>query len=179
MTELSKVYGGALFDLSAEENISEEILSQFKVLNECFAQNPDFAKILDAPNIKKEEKLKMLDECFADKINERLLSFIKILCEKGIAGYFADAYKEFCRRYNTANNIMDITAVSAAALNEKQMQSLMDKLNSMYSGKTINLSVKVEPQLIGGMRLELEGKQLDGSVKANLAGIKSKITATM
>ena len=69
MTEFSSGYGSALYDLAAETNTLDEILEQMKVISGVLRENPDFIKVLDAPMISKEDKLKVEYDKFKDKEN--------------------------------------------------------------------------------------------------------------
>ena len=63
---------------------------------------------------------------------------------------------------------------SAVALTKEQEQALTAKLEQV-SGKKVSLSVKVDPSVVAGLRVEMEGKQLDGTVAGRIADISRKI----
>ena len=63
---------------------------------------------------------------------------------------------------------------SAVALSDEQMAALKDKLEKI-SGKTVSLTQKKDPTVLAGLRVELEGKQLDGTVKSRLDGLSRKL----
>ena len=69
MTEVGSVYGGALFDLAADEGVTLEILGQLQVLSESFLQEPAFVKLLSAHSLAKKERCKIVDESFAGKVH--------------------------------------------------------------------------------------------------------------
>ena len=51
MSQIGNVYGQALYGLAKEENLSDEILRQLAVLEQSFAQEPQFLRLLSAPNV--------------------------------------------------------------------------------------------------------------------------------
>ena len=81
---------------------------------------------------------------------------------------------EYARRYNRDNGIAEATATSAVPMTEAQAEALKQKLEKL-SGKKISLSLKTDPSLLGGVRVELEGKELDGTVKGRLDGLSRKL----
>ena len=87
---------------------------------------------------------------------------------------FAGCCEEYTRRYNADHNIAEAVVTSAVALNEEQMEALKKKLEKI-SGKNISLIVKTDPSVVAGLRVELEGKQLDGTVQGRLAGVSRKL----
>ena len=88
MTRIGNVYGEALYTLTQEENLSETVLQELTALEESFAQDPDFLRLLDAPNLPKEERCRILDDCFRGKLHIYVLNFLKILAEKSYARHF-------------------------------------------------------------------------------------------
>ena len=60
-------------------------------------------------------------------------------------------------------------------LDDKQKAALKEKLKKI-SGKDIELKVKVDPEVLAGLRVELEGKQLDGTVQGRLSDVSRKLS---
>ena len=131
MTEIATIYGGALYDLAAGENLSLEILGQLKVLQSCFETEPTFAKLLSAYHVPKAERCKIIDDSFTGKVHPYVMNFLKILTEKGYVRHFSDCCEAYCVRYNQANNILPVTAVTAVAMDAGQQERLLKKLEDL------------------------------------------------
>ena len=78
--------------------------------------------------------------------------------------------------YNQAHGILEATAISAVPLTEQQRAALHAKLESL-TGKTIDLKTKVDAKVLGGIRLDIEGTELDGTVQNRLASLRRDIAA--
>ena len=174
MTGIARVYGGSLYDLAAEEQLTGSILEQLTQVRQLFRDNPDYLRLLNEPSIPMAERLGLVESAFGDQAERYLINFIKILCERGYLGDFGGCCDEFTRRYNADNGIADVHVTSAVALTQAQEQALTARLEQV-SGKKVNLSVKVDPSVIAGLRVEMEGKQLDGTVAGRIADISKKI----
>ena len=72
-------------------------------------------------------------------------------------------------RYNQAHGILEAAATTAVAMTEQQVKSLHEKLEKL-TGKTIDLKTKVDPAVLGGIRLDIEGTELDGTVQEPSGG---------
>ena len=81
-------FAKALYTLVAEEKLEGEALQQLEVMQQAFDQEPNFVALLAAPNLSKQEKCIILDNCFRDKVHIYVLNFIKLLTEKGGIRYF-------------------------------------------------------------------------------------------
>jgi len=177
MTSVGVNYAQALYSLAKEEALTEQILEQLRVLNEAFAQEPDYLRLLSAHNITKQERCQVLDRCFAGKVHPYVLNFMKLLTEKGYARHFDDCCKAFVAQYNEDNGILSIRAVSAVALTQAQTEKLTGKLESI-TGKKVQLLSRVDPSCLGGIRLDYDGKRLDGTVQHRLDQIGAMLKNT-
>ncbi|MDO4619526.1 MAG: ATP synthase F1 subunit delta [Lachnospiraceae bacterium] len=174
MTQTARLYGGSLYELAAEEQLTDNILEEMKAIRRLFWENPDYVKLLADPAIPKEERKDLIEKTFGDQAERYLVNFLKMLCERGILQEFAGCCEEFTRRYNADHNIAEAVAVSAVPLSEKQLQALQEKLEKI-SGKKIALTQKTDPSVLGGLRVEMEGKLMDGTVQGRLSGISRKL----
>ncbi len=177
MTEISKAYGGALYDLVSENVglVKDIVLEELAGVRDIFAEHPDYLKLLATPGIPKKEREEILDETFAGRIHPYLLNFLKLLCINGYLGELPSCEKEYRRRYNEARGISIASVTSASPLTEEQEQRLSESLSDA-TGRTVLLECRVDPSLLAGIRLELDGKQLDGSVKHRLDAIRARLS---
>ena len=179
MTEVGSVYGQALYDLAHSEGLSKAILDELGILNHCFTvEEPAFLKLLSTPTLTKQERCQILDDSFRGKLQPYLLNFLKILTEKGYIRHFShccDAYQE---NYYRDNNILLVKAVTAVPLTIDQLKRLTKKLSSI-TGKQIELRCAVDPNCLGGVRLDYDGKRLDDTVAHRLAAVRSALKNTV
>ena len=178
MTEVGSVYGEALYSLAREEALSETILRQLKTLDGCFAQEPGFLRLLGAPNLNKAERCRILDDSFRGQVEPYVLNFLKILTEKGYVRHFHACYEAYRELYNQDNGILPVTAVTAAPMSDKQKAVLTEKLNRI-TGKSIELENKLDPAVLGGVRLDYDGKRVDDTVSHRLDAIRSMLSNTV
>ena len=174
MTATARLYGGSLYDLAAEEGLTDVLMQQTEEVRKLFQENPDYVKLLMEPSIPKKERTDLIETAFGAQAERYLVNFLKLLCEKGIIGEFSGCCQEFVRRYNADHNIAEAVVTSAVALSQEQMKALKDKLEKV-SKKQVHLVQIKDSSVIGGLRVELEGKQLDGTVQGRLSGLSRKM----
>ncbi len=174
MTQAAKVYGGSLYDLAAEEKLDGQIMEQMNEIRQIFRENPAYLRLLGEPSIPQSERIKLLDEAFGGQVETYLLNFLKLLCEKKLLREFSGCCEEFTRRYNLDHGIVEAVVTSAVKLKEEQMEALRAKLEKT-SGKKIHLTQKTDTSVVAGLRVEMEGKQLDGTVQGRISEITKKL----
>lgn len=178
MTEVGNVYGEALYTLARDEGLSKTILEQLRVLDRSFQQEPDFLRLLAAPNLPKAERCRILDDSFRGQIEPYILNFLKILTEKGYVRHFSACVEAYRALYNQDNGILPVTAVSAVPLNGQQLAALTEKLNRI-TGKHVELENKLDPAVLGGLRLDYDGKRIDDTVSHRMDAIRNMLQSTV
>ena len=178
MTEVGNVYGEALYTLARDEDLSKTILEQLRVLDRSFQQEPDFLRLLAAPNLPKAERCRILDDSFRGQIEPYILNFLKILTEKGYVRHFSACVEAYRALYNQDNGILPVTAVSAVPLNGQQLAALTEKLNRI-TGKHVELENKLDPAVLGGLRLDYDGKRIDDTVSHRMDAIRNMLQGTV
>ena len=178
MTQYARVYGGSLYDLATEEQFADIIKGEMLAIKDLFRENPDYLKLLCEPSIKADERKKLIEEAFGNQVQRYLVNFIKMLCERNLLREYEGCCEEYVQRYNADHNIAEAVVTSAVALSDTQLSALKDKLETV-SGKKISLQAKVDPAVLAGLKVELEGKQLDGTVQGRLSGMSKKLNETI
>ena len=178
MNQIATAYGQGLYTLAKEEGLAQSILQQLKVLQACFEEQPEYGKLLSSHSLSKEERIRVLDGDFREKVHPYVLNFLKILTEKGYIRYFSDCCQVFIHQYLEDNGILEVYALSAIPLTEVQQERLMEKLGAM-TGKKIDLICRVDPAVLGGIRLNFNGKQVDGTLQGRLASMEKMLKNTV
>ena len=178
MSRTGTIYGGALYSLCQEENLTESVLQELEVLGAGISDAPDFLRLLSEPNVPVQERLQIVDDCFRDKVHPYVLNFLKLLTEKGLCKAFPDCVRAYIQQYNDDHDILPVTAVTAIALTPAQAERLTHKLSGL-TGKQIQLTNRVDAACVGGVVLDYDGKRVDGSVAGRLESIRSLLKNTV
>ena len=78
MTQAANTYAQALYALAKDEGLDAQILQEMDVLKQAFDREPEFVRLLSAPNLPKAERCGILDESFRGKVHIYVLNFMKI-----------------------------------------------------------------------------------------------------
>jgi F-type H+-transporting ATPase subunit delta len=175
VNEFSRVYGEALFELSLEESRDAVVLSQVRVLKTILMDEPQYLKLINARSVPIAERLSLLDEAFGSQVDTNLLNFLKILCQRGAFDQFHGCAEVYESLYNEHHGIIPATVVSAVPLDKDQRARIIEALERK-TGKTIELTEKVDPELRGGIRCEMAGKRLDNSILNKMDSLRRALS---
>ena len=178
MTEVGNVYGESLYELAKAESLSQRIGEELAVLQQSFRQEPDFICLLGTPSLTKAERCRILDEGFRGKVHPYVLNFMKILTEKGYMRHFSDCCDAYTQHFDQDNGIVRVSAVTAVPLTPQQEQRLKEKLERI-TGKEIKLHNRIDPAVLGGVRLDYDGQRLDDTVSHRMEAIRDLLSKTV
>ena len=171
MTEIAKEYGTALFSLAMEEGKTEEYAEALRTVLGIFEQNPEYLSLLSGPSIPLGERLSSLREVFASALPVHVLSYLSLLCEKGRISCFGESAEEYFALLNASRNRSNAVVTSAVSLTDGEKDQLRRKLEALRGG-TVQMTFSVDPSLLGGVVVEMDGKVLDGSLRHRFREVK-------
>ncbi|MDO4355883.1 MAG: ATP synthase F1 subunit delta [Clostridia bacterium] len=175
MTELQKEYGEALYLLCGEEDIDAAVLDELEALKNAFAESPDYLRLLDNRALPIESRLQILDEGFSGRVHPYVLNFMKLLTERGAIAEFSGCATQFRQMYLSAHGIVEAKVTTAVALTDAQAKELKAKLEAM-SGRQVLMQAGVNPELLGGVLVEMDGQRYDNTVRHRLEDIRHTLT---
>lgn len=175
MTELQREYGEALYLLCSEEGLDAAVLDEVTAVAGAFEESPDYVRLLNNRALSVESRLQILDEGFSGRVHPYVLNFMKILTERGAIADFCGCVEQFRQMYLKAHNIVEAKVTTAVALTDVQKQELTKKLEKI-SGSEVQLLTKVNPELLGGVLVEMDGQRYDNTVKHRLEDIRVRLS---
>lgn len=173
----ANVYGDAWFSYAEESGRLDELYEETGAVLEVFRQHKDLQKLLCAPTLSMQQKAEVLDGVLKNRIDEHLLSFLKILVEKNhfreletIAAHFQSCYKQY-------RNIGVVSIRSATVLNAAQREKIESRILELTSYESLEPVYEVEPELIGGLVIRIQDRVVDSSIKTKLERMKQQLEA--
>ena len=166
MERLSIIYASALFDIALQKDAVDEFLGQAVFLHDTLSDE-EFRHMLVHPQISAGEKHAIFREAFAEKINIDLLGFLYLVSDKNREIYLIPALKALIGLIERHNKIVTARVLSAAPYDDKQAESLRAILSNKLE-KQVRLDLKVDPSLIGGPYIFVDGYYIDWTVKKRL-----------
>ncbi len=170
-------YGRALWILSSEDGTQDAVFESLSGIMTLLSEYPDYAKLLDTPAIAAEEKHALIASAFGE-CEQNVKNFMMLLCDRREVCQFPACYRTYESLYREAMGITEAVCTTATPLSDAQRNALCQKIADM-TGKRVTLREQIDPSLIGGIVLHVDGKQLDGSVKTRLDSFKAALAGTI
>jgi len=170
MAQLSNRYATALFELSLEHGTLNDDIDQAILLRDTLREE-DCHKVITHPRISMEEKRTFFEGAFSGQISQDLMGFLHLAVAKNREDQIVSVLSQFIDM--GYNHIRRTTAlvISAVPLKEKQIADLTALLARKLN-KQVELKLKVDPSVIGGLYIQVDGYFVDRTVKTRLNEMK-------
>ena len=171
-SRISKRYAGALFSLGQEDGSFATYGRELEEFKDFFLKNADFGNAVSNPIYKLEERKNVLKFVLGkSNFSKQVKNFLNLLLDKNRIGSLEAIVDKYAMLTDEVSNIAHAEIITARHLQDKTLQKVVDSLKEMIS-KDIKAEVKEDPELIGGIVVKIGDLVLDGSVKAQLEGLK-------
>jgi len=170
-------YAKAFFSLAKEKNLQETLKSDVELIFSICEKSSDFILLLETPIVKTMKKVELFTLIFSGKIHDHTLNFLKLIAENKREIYIPGICRNFLSLTRKDQNIKTAVLTTASEIETDTVKKIK-KLIEKELGTKIELSTKVNSNIIGGLILRLEDKQCDASVTTQLKKIKQTLLET-
>ena len=169
-------YGKALFGVAEAYGKVDEILEEMIFIDHLFRQYPKYYSLLLNPGVEKSVKKLLIKEIFEGKITQVLLNFMMLLFDKRRFVSCGGITEQYQKYVSESRNLLEGMVVSAIPLEEDKVREIQETVSRLMR-KEVTLHNKIDPQIIGGIKIFVEDKTIDASVQTRLKIMKDRLKA--
>ena len=168
-------YAKSFMQLAKEKSLLEELKRDVEGILNAIRESTELSNFLSSPLIKIDKKKVILNEVFKSKVNELSLKFILLIADQKREALLKAICEEFIKQYNQEHQIARVQLSTATKLTDAQRKEVLNFIDKNYDFNSVELEEIVDEELIGGLILRIEDKQIDGSIKRKLQDIKQEL----
>ena len=167
------MYARALFEAARDEGRLEPVREELGDFVEAQRQVPELRGLLRNPQLDHRAKAAALEELLGG--DEKLVrNFLLLLAEKNRAGEIEEIAREFDRLVARAEGILDVELTTAVELSDEEARGVISQIEEA-SGRKVEATHNVDPDLIGGIVLQAGSMRLDASVRGRLNRLRTEL----
>ena len=174
---VGRVYAQALLEMATERGVVDEVALEVQDLLPLIAEDGDLYRLLVNPAIGDQERGQIIQRIFEGKVSDLLYKMLRVLGDKGRLGSLPEVASGYLLAVAEARGQVDVEAHVASPLDEATAKRVADQIGEALGGKGVTLTQKVEPSLIGGMKIKVGDRLIDASVASQLRNMKNKMIA--
>ena len=173
MSVVDRVYAKALFEAAQEQGKLEPVGEQLSQLVDAEREVPELRELLRNPQLDPRARRAALEDVLGSS-DELLRNFLLVLSDKGRAGQLEEIAAEFERLVAEAAGIVHAELTTAVELSEDEADKLLGQIEQA-SGRKVEATRAVDPDLIGGIVLQVGSHRLDASVRGRLDRLRRQL----
>ncbi len=165
-----RTYARALFDAAKENGRLAAVHQELSDFSAAVREVPELRTVLRNPELDPETKAGIV----ADLIGEAdplVQNFLRLAAEKGRIGEIEEIVREFDRLLAAEERRLEVELTTAYELSDEEASGILDQIEKA-SGRTVEASRKVDPNLIGGFVLQAGSMRVDASVRGRIEGLR-------
>lgn len=171
----AKNYADALVKIGQDKAMPyEEILENLIFIKNTCESSNELTTVLENPAVSNEAKYSIIDDIFENRINIKIIEFLKILIEKKRFKEFEGIISAFSDELDKINNIQRVEVVSAISLDEGTKKRITEKLQNKLK-KNIIAEWQVNEDIISGLIVKINDDVIDSSLKNKLESLCKNI----
>jgi F-type H+-transporting ATPase subunit delta len=173
MEEIARVYARALFEAAKDKGKLDAIRDQLGQFVDAVAENRDMQLFLFSPYFSSAEKSEGLKRAVAGAEPE-LLNFLELLIEKGRMPVIYRIRRQFDDLWAKENKRLGVTVTSAIELDPEIVERIGSEIEQQ-TGNTVDLQSRVDPDILGGLVVQVGNMVLDTSIRNRLEKLRKSV----
>ncbi len=173
MEEIAEVYARSLFEVARESGKVDEVREQLGQVAESVDSSRDLQVFFFSPYFSSEEKVQSLGRAL-DDADPIVVNFLGVLIEKHRMPAIFRIRQRFEALWQAENKVLPVQVTSAIELPEDTIRSIGDRIGER-TGRKVVLTSEVDPDILGGLVLQVGNNVLDASIRNRLENLRKQV----
>jgi F-type H+-transporting ATPase subunit delta len=173
MEEIAEVYARSLFEVAKEHDVLERVHDELGEFAEALGDDRTLQVFLFSPYFSSEEKREGVRRIVSDA-DERFVNFLELVAERHRMPALFRIKREFDALWAEENQLLPVTVTSAIELDEELVEEIGKRIEEQ-TGRTVELSSNVDPDVLGGLMVRVGNMVLDDTVRNKLERLRKQV----
>jgi ATP synthase F1 delta subunit len=171
--ELAEVYARALFEAAKDDDVLDRVHDELGEFADALDSDRNLQIFLFSPYFSSEEKKDGVTKIVTDA-DERLVNFLELLAERHRMPALFRIRRTFDSMWAEENKLLPVTVTSAVDLDESLVKDIGKRIEEQ-TGRKVELSSNVDPDVLGGLQVQVGNMVLDASVRNRLEQLRKQV----
>jgi len=173
MEEIAQVYARSLFEAAKDQDKLDEVREQLGMFADAVAESHDLQVFFFSPYLSTQEKTDGLRRAI-EGADEAFLNFLDLLVENHRMPVIFRIRREFDELWEDENQLLPVQVTSAVPLDDAIVQEIGSTIGAQ-TGKRVELSSRVDPDILGGIVVRAGNAILDASIRNRLEQLRKQV----
>lgn len=172
---VNRAYAQALFEMAEEQGALDQTADEMDQIGELLHSEPGLARLLESPSLSTSSRSGAIERVFKDRVSDTVYRFLQVLNQKGRTNALRGIVQAFSDLIGERRGIVEVDAFVPERLEPSQANEVAQRIGQIL-GRQVVLHQYVDPELIGGLKLRVGDRMIDGSVATQLHRMRRNLT---
>ena len=173
MQEIAEVYARSLFEVAKEHDVLDDVHEQLGEFADELEKNRELQVFFFSPYFSSEEKKDGISKLVEDA-DEHMIRFLELLAERHRMPVLPRIRREFEAMYAEERKLLPVTITSAVELDANTVKRIGKRIEE-ETGKRIELATSVDPDVIGGLAMQVGNLIMDATIRSRLERLRKEV----
>lgn len=173
-SSIAKRYATALFQLSKEHQLLDQMESELRVVKEVLAGNSELKAVLKSPKLSNDKKKEIIRGSFGE-VHTFVLNTLLILIDRHREDYIIDMADQFIQLANDDRGIAEAQVYTIRPLTDDEQGALSSSFAAKVGKKSLRINNIVDSNLLGGVKIRIGNRIFDGSLSGKLERLERQL----
>ncbi len=173
MEEIAEVYSRSLFEVASEQGDLDRIHDELGEFADTLSEDRDLQVFFFSPYFSSQEKKEGIAKLIEDA-DENFIRFLELLAERHRMPAIFRIRRGFDEMWREENKLLEVHVKSAVKLDPELVEGIGKKIEEQ-TGRRIELSSEVDPDVLGGLVLQVGNMVLDASIRNRLEQLRKQV----
>jgi F-type H+-transporting ATPase subunit delta len=173
MEAIAEVYARSLFEVAKEHDVLDRVHDELAEFAEALSEDRTLQVFLFSPYFSSDEKRDGVKKVVSDA-DEHIVNFLELLAERHRMPAMFRIRREFDALWAEENQLLPVTVTSAVELDEGVVEDIGKRIQE-ETGRKVELSSNVDPDVLGGLRVQVGNMVLDATVRNRLERLRKTV----
>lgn len=175
--EILEPYAQALLSLAQSQNLLDQVEQDVNSVLDVLKESEDLNRFLASPLFNVEEKKTVLQQILGDSVHPYVRNFLLLLVDRRRIVFLEGILKQFQQLVRELNQAVLAEVTSAVDLNDDQKQAIREKVVALTGAQHVDLDVKLDSDLLGGVIIRVGSQVIDASLRGQLRRISLRLNS--
>jgi F-type H+-transporting ATPase subunit delta len=164
---VGQTYAQAVFELAGQSNLIDVIKNDFDLLANLIEQNKEFETLMVSPSFHEEQKKRMINETFSERLNELTTNLLMVIIEHDRMRFLLPIIAKYTELWEGYHGLHRVKVTVSQQIDRAEVERIAASISDAIEGE-VKLEVNVNPLIIGGIIIRHGSKIIDNSIRNKL-----------
>lgn len=176
---VARIYAQALYEIGVEDGSLSSLADELRAVRDAIAAlDPELRTFIEMPQLPRDEKWQVIRAAFESQVSHHLLGLLHVLVDRRREALIAEVSHEFDQLVDVASGRIRAEVITARPLDDDLVAALRQAIERQTNREVI-LDQHVDPNMIGGVRLNLADTVVDGTMRRSLSDMRRTLASSL